>query len=311
MRAAKFLSGLGAAWLLPGAPALAVNCALKDGISVEQGREGRCGFNAAARAFRGSAAEQAQCLTRAVRRGAVIGAPTLIAFLRERVGRPTGISRPRLSAYLAELDVDPARLGGPIADPVSARYFIIHDTSMPNCSEADFSARLCPARGVMPPDRDTPRWAAIAGFFGHPKAFPDRIAHVFIDRIGDSMTEVPFDDDIRTTKFESCSDTEAKRGLFIGLENIQPRIGAPAVPAPGKKANDLIAPVPGFTPAQYRRLALLYVTASVRHGRWLVPAFHAVLDSLYADGHDDPQNFDMAAFSGAVQAHLEQLRSRP
>jgi hypothetical protein len=310
MRTTSFLAGLGAATFLLGNPALAVNCTLKGGVTAQQGREGLCGFDAATRSFRGSPAGQAECLTRAVKRGAEIGAPTLPAFLGERVGRPTGVSRTRLAAYLAELGVDPARLGGPIADPVPARYFIIHDTSMPNCSEEDFSARLCPARGIMPPDRDTAAWAAVAAFFGHPKPFPDRLAHVFTDRVGDSVTEVPFSEHITTTKFEGCSDPEAKRGLFLGIENIQPRIGLPAVPAAGKRANDLVAPVPGFAPAQYRRLALLYVAASVRQGRWLVPAFHAVIDSLYADGHDDPQNFDMRAFSAAVKAHLEALDRR-
>jgi hypothetical protein len=301
------LLGLGAAAFLPGNPALAVNCALRSGVTAEQGREGLCGFNAATRSFRGSAAEQAEGLTRAVGRGAAIGAPTLTPFLRKRAGQPTNVTPARLAAYLAELGVDPARLGGPIAEPMSARYFIVHDTSMPNCSEEDFSARLCPARGVMPPNRDTPQWAAIAKFFGHPQPFPNRLAHVFTNRIGDSITEVPFSAHISTTKFEGCADAGAKQGLFIGIENIQPRIGAPAVPAPGRKANDLIAPVPGFTPAQYRRLALLYVAAGVRQGRWLIPAFHAVVDSRYADGHDDPQNFDMPAFSDAVREHLDKL----
>lgn len=309
MPAANFLLRLGAAAFLLGEPALAVNCMLKQGITVQQGREGLCGFNPETRSFRGSPARQAECLTRAVGRGADIGAPTLTAFLRKRAGQPTNVSRGRLAAYLAELNVDPARLGGPIAEPVSARYFIIHDTSMPNCSEEGFDTQLCPARGVMPPDRDTPQWAALAKFFGHPKPFPDRLAHVFTNRIGDSITEVPFSAHISTTKFEGCADAGAKTGLFIGIENIQPRIGAPAVPAPGKKANDLIAPVPGFTPAQYRRLALLYVAASVRQGHWLIPAFHAVVDSRYADGHDDPQNFDMPAFSDAVKGHVEKLAS--
>jgi hypothetical protein len=71
--------------------------------------------------------------------------------------------------------------------------------------------------------------------------------------------------------------------------------------------NDRVAPRPGFTPAQYDRLALLYVAASVRHGRWLIPAFHAVLDSYFAEGHDDPQNFDMNAFSRAVKRHASRL----
>ncbi|HEX8263200.1 MAG TPA: hypothetical protein VF547_10035 [Allosphingosinicella sp.] len=309
MRATRFLLGLGIAALVPGNPAIAVDCTLKSGVTAAQGREGLCGFSAANRSFRGTPAQQAECLTRAVGRGAAIGAPTLTPFLRERVGQPTNVTRARLAAYLAELHVDPGRLGGPLADPVSARYFIIHDTSTPNCSAADFSTQLCPARGIMPPNRDTAEWAAIAKFFGHPKPFPNRLAHAFTNRVGDSITEVPFDAHISTTKFEGCSDSAAKQRLFIGIENIQPRIGAPAVPAPGKKANDLVAPVPGFTTAQYRRLALLYVTASVREGRWLIPAFHAVLDSRYADGHDDPQNFDVPAFSDAVRAHLDKLAS--
>lgn len=309
MQATTFLLRLGAAALLLGEPALAANCTLKSGVTGQQGRGGLCGFDAATRSFRGTPAQQAECLTRAVGRGAAIGAPTLTPFLRERVGRNINVTRARLAAYLAELNVDPARLGGPIAEPVSARYFIIHDTSTPNCSDEDFSRQLCPARGIMPPNRDTPQWAALAKFFGHPKPFPNRLAHAFTNRIGDSVTEVAFSAHISTTKFEGCSDAAAKMGLFLGIENIQPRIGAPAVPAPGKKANDLIAPVPGFTAAQYRRLALLYVTASARQGRWLIPAFHAVVDSRYADGHDDPQNFDMSAFSDAVKGHLDDLAS--
>lgn len=307
MRVAKFRLGLAAAALLLGEPALAAKCTLKDGLTQQQGREGLCGFNPAARSFRGTPAQQAECLTRAVRRGAEIGAPTLTAFLRERAGQPTNVSRARLTAYLAELNVDPARLGGPIASPVPARYFIIHDTSTPNCSDENFSRQLCPARGILPPGRDTPQWAGLAKFFGHPKPFPNRLAHAFTNRTGDSITEVAFSAHISTTKFEGCVDPDSKQGLFLGIENIQPRIGSPAVPAAGKKANDLIAPDPGFAPAQYRRLALLYVTASVRHGRWLIPAFHAVIDSRYADGHDDPQNFDMPAFSDAVKGHLDKL----
>jgi hypothetical protein len=309
MRAAKFLLGLGLAALLLGEPALAAKCTLKAGITVQQGGEGLCGFDVATRSYRGTPARQAECLTRAVGRGAEIGAPTLTAFLRERVGQPTNVSRARLAAYLAELDVDPDRVGGPLADPVSARYFIIHDTSTPNCSEEAFDRALCPARGIMPPNRDTPQWAALAKFHGHPMPFPNRLAHAFTNRIGDSITEVAFSAHIQTTKFEGCADADTKTGLFLGIENSQPRIGDPAKPAPGAKVNDLVAPVPGFTPAQYRRLALLYVTASVRQGRWLIPAFHAVVDSRYADGHDDPQNFDMAAFSGAIKAHLDKLTS--
>ena len=95
--------------------------------------------------------------------------------------------------------------------------------------------------------------------------------------------------------------------LFVAVENIQPRIGEPAIRPPKVKPNDRIAPTPGFTPRQYERLALAYVVASIRRGRWMIPAFHAVVDARYAGGHDDPQNFDMQAFSDAVKRHLDRL----
>ena len=58
--------------------------------------------------------------------------------------------------------------------------------------------------------------------------------------------------------------------------------------------------MPGFTLQQYDKLALLYAMASARAGSWLIPAYHAAWDEGIADGHDDPQNFDLAAFAGAL-----------
>lgn len=48
-----------------------------------------------------------------------------------------------------------------------------------------------------------------------------------------------------------------------------------------------------FSDAELKRLALVYVAASLRRGQWLIPAFHAVIDSGFKDGHDDPQCFDL------------------
>ena len=94
------------------------------------------------------------------------------------------------------------------------------------------------------------------------------------------------------------------------MELVQPRKSDPA----GGRGNDGVAPDPGFTPAQYERLALLYIAASVRKGSWLIPAFHAVLDTGYVNGHDDPQNFSLTAWSESI-AHLinimEQQESSP
>ena len=82
-----------------------------------------------------------------------------------------------------------------------------------------------------------------------------------------------------------------------------PRRGDPA----GGARNDAIAPEPGFTRAQYRRLAEAYVAASLRAGMWLVPAYHATLDNGLPDGHDDPQNFDLPAWDAELAAVLSQL----
>jgi hypothetical protein len=298
---------LAAAALLAADPARALNCALKEGVTPEQAAAGLCGYDVAARRFAGTPAEQAACLTRKVSKGGIIGEPTLTRFLRERMGREPDVSRGRLADYARALGIDSEKaLGGDPMTPVTADYFIIHDTSTPNCSEPGWSATLCPVAGQLPKARDSAPWAAELGYLGHPKPAPDRLAHAWTDRIGGSITEVTFDLPLRSTKFESCLDTAAKAGLFLAVENTEPRVADRTLGRP----NDRIAPEPGFTRAQYDRLALLYIAASVRRGGWLIPAFHAVLDSRFADGHDDPQNFSMRAFSRAVERHLRGLAGR-
>jgi hypothetical protein len=280
--------------------ASAAKCDLKPGLSVEQERAGPCRFNPASGSFAGRPAQQAACLTREVKRRGRIGDETLTPFLAGIVGTPA----PTVASVQALLDargIPPEAVGGSLARSITARYVILHDTSTPNCSEAG-SVTGCPVRGAFPPDRDADTWVFNRTFGGHPKPFPDRAAHAMTNRTGGSITEVDFADRIATTKFETCIDVAEKADLFIGIENIQPRIGSPPMPADGQKVNDVDAPTPGFTPKQYRRLALLYVVASARRGEWLIPAFHAVLDQSYADGHDDPQRFDMAAFSAEVKA---------
>jgi len=284
--------------------AQALNCALKPGITAEAAAAGLCGYDVAARHFGGTPPEQAACLTRHVAKGGVIGRPSITRFLRDRAGTPTALVPAQLTAYFSATGIDPAReLGGDPTVPVTADYFIIHDTSEPNCANPGWSTTLCPVPGKLPKARDTAAWASELGYLGHPKPAPDRLAHAWTNRVGGSITEVPFDQPLRSTKFESCLDTPAKAGLFLAVENTQPRVPDPKGP-PG---NDFLAPRPGFTGAQYDRLALLYVAASVRRGHWLIPAFHAVLDARFLEGHDDPQHFDMGAFSRAVRGHLARL----
>src|SRR5213593_2447329 len=113
----------------------AVNCALKPGVTAEAAAAGLCGYDVAARAFRGAPADQAACLTRWVAKGGVIGRPTVTRFLQQHAGTPAALPPGRLAAYLSTLGIDPTReLGGDPAVPVTADYFIIHDTSEPNCS---------------------------------------------------------------------------------------------------------------------------------------------------------------------------------
>jgi hypothetical protein len=286
--------------------ASAVNCKLKKEISAPVGRLGLCKFGAQKKVFEGTAAQQAACLTREVKRLGNIGGETITPLLKGLAGTPA-LAVPAVQTLLDAQQIKPTQIGGPLGTPIKASYFIIHDTSTPNCSAGGGTA-ACPTRGEFPPNRDDASWTFNKNFGGHPKKAPNRLAHVFNNRVGESVTEVDFAEHITTTKFESCSDAGAKKNLFVGIENIQPRVGDPRIPKPGKNANDFDAPDPGFTPKQYERLALLYVVASARRGQWLIPAFHAVLDQFFADGHDDPQRFDMGAFSAAVQKHLDALK---
>ena len=69
------------------------------------------------------------------------------------------------------------------------------------------------------------------------------------------------------------------------------------------------APIPPFTAAQYDRLALLYVIASVRSSRWLIPAYHAALDADIRNGHDDPLNFDAESFANSIAKLVDTLNA--
>lgn len=285
----------------------AARCDLKKGISRLDGHTGLCRFNAQNRTFEGTPAQQAACLTRQVKRLGIIGNETITLYLKRLSGKPA-LSIQKVQTLLDSQQIKSADVGGDLNKPISANYFIIHDTSTPNCSEEGDLAS-CQKRGEFPINRDDASWNYNKDFGGHPVQYPHRLAHVFTNRVGASITEVNFAYHIATTKFESCVDVPMKINLFVGVENIQPRVGDPRIPKPGKKANDFDAPNPGFTNKQYERLALIYIVASARRGQWLIPAFHAVLDQYYADGHDDPQRFDMEVFSAAVQKYTERILS--
>jgi hypothetical protein len=262
---------------------------------------GPCNFDVETLKFSGDPLQQAACLIRPVNRWAHLGPPleNLPKVLADRVGRSELLpDRASLAALLADSGLDPrfaeglygqlsrARDGDPFSP--TARYFVIHDTSGPKL-------------GSFPADLDfNPRLNNLARFRCSDSF---EIAHAVINRMGGIFLGHDFGVPWRSTKFErALFFGSALKGLFLHVEMIQPRRGGP-----GHHANDIAAPYPGFTAAQYERLALLYTIVSVRAGEWLIPAFHAVIDGDTRGGHDDPQNFDLAAFAQALDGILERL----
>ncbi|MBE3024701.1 hypothetical protein GQ37_006160 [Janthinobacterium sp. BJB1] len=257
-------------------------------------KQAACPYAAWKSGFKGDARAQATCLLRPVKLYARLddSAP-LPEFLDAHIGRRTGIPPARLRAWLAGQDIAESELGGPVDAPLSramgrlaapmARYFVIHDTSYPNFLLESIPGHINDASWDF--NDFTLRNPALGG---GPKG------HVYVNRLGDSLAVRDFGTAGYASKLEK--EKPSLTGLFLHVELVQPRHSVPG----GGKGNDGLAPDPGFTPAQYERLALLYMAASVRKGTWLIPAFHAVLDTGYANGHDDPQNFSLADWSQAL-----------
>ena len=205
-----------------------------------------------------------------------------------------------LSGFLSKQNLEwdfAANLWQPLSraqdnDPAApmARYFVIHDTSGPNFGRRSF-----------PADVDVnPKINSLAGFKcddGWGKA------HVVVNREGGMLLDHELSVPWRETKFERAVNFGgAMKGLFLHVEMIQPRRST------GRRGNDAQPPDPSFTTAQYDRLALIYTIASVRAGRWLVPAFHAAIDAHIRNGHDDPLNFDVQSFAASLDRVTQQLQ---
>ena len=156
--------------------ALAAKCDLKEGFSAQQGRAGLCKFDAHIKSFEGTPAQQAACLTREVKRLGNIGNETITPILKGIAGKPA-ISTQALQALLDAQHIKPTDVGGSLNKPISADYFIIHDTSTPNCS-ADGPSVSCPVRGefeLKPKFRRPPQ--TISQSFGTCVHQPHRCVH--------------------------------------------------------------------------------------------------------------------------------------
>jgi hypothetical protein len=261
---------------------------------------GPCGFDATTLSFSGDALAQARCLLRPVATGGLLSRQpaALPPSLEALIGRTAGDLKPQLQRYLAQRHIGDAAVGGSLDAPLShardgdseaplARYFVLHDTSVPWLGDV----------ATFPAD-DDPALNDLKRFAG-----PDAVAHVFINRLGETLQGHDFRVPWRATQLENRLVGVASRGLFLHVELAQPRRRDPA----GSARNDLIAPTPGFTDAQYAQMALLYAAASARRGDWLVPAFHAAIDEGMADAHDDPQHFEIARFADALARLRETL----
>ena len=265
-------------------------------------QETPCAFDESSLSYVGSPQEQAKCLLRPVQTGGQLGAALekLPAPLDALIGKPLKVNSSALGRHLAANNISETDIGGSLADPVSrsntidpnaplARYFVIHDVSTPNYLNEPF-----------PPDINEASWVWNDL---RRKWIKTKVTHVYISRTGESVTAVDFKEQLpdprHGTKFARDRLRNKGKGLYLHVELVQPRRRDPQ----GSKNNDRIAPKPGFTDAQLKRLALVYIAASVRRGEWLIPAFHAAVDAGIPDAHDDPQNFDLTRWAN----HLYQL----
>jgi hypothetical protein len=267
---------------------------------------GACTFDPQALRFQGEPVGQAMCLLRGMdaTRNLTPALESLPAALATRIGRDSGLpSREVFSAFLSKQDLEwdfAAYLWQPLSrakdndpDAPEARYFVIHDTSGPNYGRRSFPGDI----DVTPKINNLNNFKCSDGW-GR--------AHVVVNRSGQMLLEHDFEIPWRETKFERAVNfAGALKGLFLHVELIQPRRSAHG----RGRRNDAQTPSPSFSAAQYDRLALLYVIASVRAGEWLVPAFHAAIDAGIRNGHDDPLGFDVASFAGSLQRLMEKLQA--
>ena len=254
---------------------------------------GGCQFDRDTLTFAGSPVEQATCLLRKVElmgKKAPQPLPPVIKRLMERGGAPSEAQEAAAIAAFPQpyriyaigyqdLATSQTEAGVPLL------YFVIHDTSTPFYGADRFPNHL---------DNDP----KVNSFESYLAAEP--VAHIFLNRQGQIWGAHDFSIPWRATKLESRVVGPTARGRFVHIETVQPRRFLPGATNRGQT----YGPKPGFTPAQYRMLAALYVYASARAGHWLIPAFHSTVDDGIPDAHDDPQNFELKRFAKELEKLL-------
>lgn len=266
-----------------------------------------CQFNAQTLQFTGTPVEQTRCLLRPNKIGGILGdeLKSLPKPFEKLAGAKVKIKKEKLRKFLQENKFDENALGGsldeslakaklPNGEEIEALYFIIHDTSSPYLKDEPFPENF----------NTDANWNGnnLEIWLKQP------VAHIFVNRLGESITTTPFGKPVEKgwgTKFARDFLKADGKGLQIHIELHQPRRRDASN---SNSSNDLIAPFPGFTGNQYKRLALLYVCASVRRGTWLIPAYHSAIDAGIKDAHDDPQNFELKKFGNELKKLLNSVK---
>ena len=254
---------------------------------------GGCRFDRDTLIFAGSPVEQATCLLRKVElmgKKSPQPLPPVIQHLMEQGGAPNAAQKVAAIAAFPEpyrtyaigyQDKPSSQTEG----GVPLLYFVIHDTSTPFLANEKFPHRL----------NDDPKVNSFASYLAD-----EPVAHIFLNRQGQIWAAHEFSVPWRATKLESRVIGAPARGRFVHIETVQPRRFLPDASNRGQT----YGPKPGFSPAQYRMLAALYVYVSARAGRWLIPAFHSTVDDGIPEAHDDPQNFELGKFARELEKFL-------
>ncbi|MEJ6009653.1 hypothetical protein [Novosphingobium aquae] len=255
---------------------------------------GECRFDRDTLTFAGTPLEQANCLLRKIEKFAVRKpqpVPPVFSWLLTNAPPPSAahkaaaiVAFPEPYRAYAQLHAD-----APVSqteEGVPLQYYVIHDTSTPFYKSDPFPKRL---------DQDL-KVNSFQPYISDEIA-KEPVAHIFLNRVGQIWAGHEFAEPWRATKLESRVVGPRARGRFVHIETVQPRrfVGD----ATTRAATE--GPKPGFSKAQYRMLAALYVYVSARAGRWLIPAQHNTVDAGIPDAHDDPQNFDMKQFGKEVE----------
>lgn len=264
---------------------------------------GECRFDRDRLTFAGTPLEQATCLLRKVELLAERKPqrlPGVIEQLLRGEGTPSAVMKqaaidafpePYRTYALTHADapVSQTEEGLPLL------YYVIHDTSTPFYGHDPFPRRL----------NDDPQVNSFTPYMDGTFA-REPVAHIFLNRQGQIWAGHEFAEPWRATKLESRVVGPRARGRFVHIETVQPRRFLPGATSRGQTQG----PKPGFTRAQYRQLAALYVYVSARAGRWLIPAQHNTVDSTIPQAHDDPQNFELRQFAKELERLVNPPRNR-